>query len=327
MNIPTIGDIAGIIEKLKILREKLYYFINEKHKDISVDKYAHAIAALPIDEYIDPQNYTEKLSAEQLLRSLLDFDSTSLKGSRQNTTSEKLLKFVGMHPKESFEDKLKELPIDELERLLNKFIPKLLADNEILITQKRKLHQIENSVSRELKRKEKRKGDIAKIIETIKKIELHRGMPKRPKKIQDLINEVVKLLFPFWDYLKGKGSWGEKEQPSIEALIRAGKPSYLDMVTQELEKIKYNMEVEAKQKDPEKPAETEPDIPPTKDKKKKAKIACLFKKIICWIFKKTSHVIIAIIVGLIVAILVDIFADFGWIERIKAVIYKILQLN
>ncbi len=57
----------------------------------------------------------------------------------------------------------------------------------------------------------------------------------------------------------------------------------------------------------------------------------IVKKITGWIFKKTSHVIgaviIAIIVGLIVAILVDIFADFGWIERIKAVIYKILQLN
>ncbi len=75
------------------------------------------------------------------------------------------------------------------------------------------------------------------------------------------------------------------------------------------------------------PSETEQDIAPSKDKKKKAKIACLFKKIIGWIFKKTSHVIGAVIIAIIVVILVDIFADFGWIERIKAVIYKILQLN
>ncbi len=97
------------------------------------------------------------------------------------------------------------------------------------------------------------------------------------------------------------------------------------------ELLKGEAEKRCKEASAEKPAETKQDIPPAKGKKKKAKIASLFKKIFGWIFKKTSHVIgaviIAIIGGLIVAILVDIFADFGWIERIKAVIYKILQLN
>lgn len=73
-----------------------------------------------------------------------------------------------------------------------------------------------------------------------------------------------------------------------------------------------------------KPEETEQDITPSKRRG-------TIKKITGWLFKKTSHVIGAIIVaiigGLIVAILVDIFVDFGWLERIKAVIYKILQLN
>lgn len=60
-----------------------------------------------------------------------------------------------------------------------------------------------------------------------------------------------------------------------------------------------------------------------KEKPKLWLIGCLFEK--------TSNligaIIVAIIGGLIVAILIDIFGDFGWIERIKSVIYKILQLN
>jgi len=57
----------------------------------------------------------------------------------------------------------------------------------------------------------------------------------------------------------------------------------------------------------------------------------MFKRIIGWIFKKTWHLIVAIIVAIIgsfiAAILIDIFGDFGWIERIKAFIYNILQLE
>ena len=98
-----------------------------------------------------------------------------------------------------------------------------------------------------------------------------------------------------------------------------------------VKKLQHISEIVRDELASEKLTGTGPDIAPAKDKKKKAKIAYLFKKIIGWIFKKTSHVIgaviIAIIGGLIVAILFDIFADFGWVERIKAVIYKILQLN
>jgi len=55
------------------------------------------------------------------------------------------------------------------------------------------------------------------------------------------------------------------------------------------------------------------------------------KKIIGWVFKKTSHLIIAIIFviisGLILAIVVDIFNDFGWLERSKTFIYNILRIK
>ena len=62
------------------------------------------------------------------------------------------------------------------------------------------------------------------------------------------------------------------------------------------------------------------------EKKSKAsgKVFEFFKKIIAWVFKKTSHLIFTIIVGIIVTILIDICGDFGWLDNIKAFIYKIL---
>lgn len=52
------------------------------------------------------------------------------------------------------------------------------------------------------------------------------------------------------------------------------------------------------------------------------------RRIIGWIFKKTSHficaLIIAVVAAIIAAVVVDIFADFGWLESIKRAIYNIL---
>jgi uncharacterized protein YggT (Ycf19 family) len=51
------------------------------------------------------------------------------------------------------------------------------------------------------------------------------------------------------------------------------------------------------------------------------------KRIISWIFAKTSHFILtvigAIVVAVIAAIVVDIFADFGWLQSIKEFIRSI----
>ena len=53
-----------------------------------------------------------------------------------------------------------------------------------------------------------------------------------------------------------------------------------------------------------------------------------YKKVIGWILKKTSHLILTVIVAIfatvVAAIVVDIFADFGWLQSIKAFIYSIL---
>ncbi len=258
---PTIKNIVEIIEKLKTLKEKLSDFINEKC-NTSPDKADEMVHT--IDDEVDG-----KLSAEQLLRSLLDFDSTSLKESRQNTPSEKLLKFVGMHPKELFENKLEELPIDELARLLNEVIPRLIADSKILSTKKQQLHQIKKSISRKLEREEKAKDRVAKIIETVNQCDLLRRQREGdwPEDIKQLINEIDMLLFPYKDYLKEKGSWGKSESGIIEMGIKSGRPVDLDDVIQELEKIKYKIEVESQQ-----PTEARQETTPNnKSKAKKTK--------------------------------------------------------
>lgn len=327
MNIPTIGDIAVIIEKLKILREKLSDFINEKHKDVSVDKCAHAIAAFPIDESIDPENYIEKLSAEQLLKLLIGCDSSIPTEIEQKIpANEKLSKFLGTHPKQLLEKKLRQSSVVELQRWLNEVIPKLIADSKILSTKKRQLHQIENSVIRELERKEKCKNGTAKIIETINRADLVRRQRKGdwPKDIKQLMNEIEKLLSPYLDYLEEKGTSWKWEQTTIEYLIKVGIPSKLDEVTQELEKIKYKMEVESQQSSPEKPTKTE------------KKVRSSFKKIIGWIvevFIALALLVIClcffgVVTGIFVfAAMLTIFHLLGWLEPIRAFIYNIVSHN
>ncbi len=77
-----------------------------------------------------------------------------------------------------------------------------------------------------------------------------------------------------------------------------------------LEAIKAKIERQEKTEIETTPAETE----------QKATVG-RWRKIIGWIFKKTSHficaIVVAVIATIIAAIIVDILADFGWIERIK----------
>jgi hypothetical protein len=65
-----------------------------------------------------------------------------------------------------------------------------------------------------------------------------------------------------------------------------------------------------------KPAEIEQKAAP-------AKCWGIIKRIPGWIFKKTSHFILTVIGAVIVTIVVDIFADFGWLQSIKIIIYNI----
>jgi hypothetical protein len=55
------------------------------------------------------------------------------------------------------------------------------------------------------------------------------------------------------------------------------------------------------------------------------------KRIISWIFIKTSHIVYTVIAFIVVtvagAILLEFFTDFGWIRSIKEFIYRLLKLN
>jgi len=266
MIIPTIGDIAGIIEKLKILKEKETVFINEKCKDVSVEERSQNIANVHI---LKPIKYTG--STEELIKAAAGFDA---KLSEKELLMEDMLALGnGSMPTKTLEEVVPTLPIDELRRLVNEFLPELLRNTEISADNKRYLHQIKKSISRELERKEKCKGDTAKLIETINQADLLRRQRKGdwPKDIKQLMNEIEKLLFPYLDYLEEKGTSGKWEQAYIEYLIKAGIPSKLDEVTQELEKIKYKIEVESQQSAPQKASKTKRNKKETKKAEKSEK--------------------------------------------------------
>lgn len=266
---PTVGIMSEIIEKVRALRAKVSTLLSTKFDvpsnepadtsidevvmvhtlDDEVDKAVRILEGRPVSEYIDPENCAEKLSAEQLLRSLLDFDSTS----------EKLLKFIGMHPKELFEDKLKELPKDELEKLQNEVMPKLLADSKNLSTQKQQLHQIKKLISRELKCREQYKESLVKVWAAIHK---HEEAKKLLSIIMEAQNEIKVSMFPYMDYFTANGSWGNDERRTIETMIRSRETWLLDELIVELKQIKHKMEIEARQ-----PTGTEQKIKPTEKPK------------------------------------------------------------
>ncbi len=115
------------------------------------------------------------------------------------------------------------------------------------------------SISSKIQQKEETKDNIAGILKLTQQAEITKMQREGswPEDIKQLMNEIEKLLFPYLDYLEEKGTSGKWEQAYIEYLIKAGIPSKLDEVTQELEKIKYKIEVELQQSAPDKPADTE----------------------------------------------------------------------
>ena len=67
-------------------------------------------------------------------------------------------------------------------------------------------------------------------------------------------NEIRVSMHPYKDYFTVNGSWGNHEWLTIETLIRSRDTLGLDELIVELKKIKREMEVKAKQKDPKKQA-------------------------------------------------------------------------
>ena len=110
------------------------------------------------------------------------------------------------------------------------------------------------SISSKVQQKEETKDNIAKILKTMQQAEIIRMQRKRnwPEDIKRLMNEIIVSLFPYLDFLKEKGTSGKWEQASIEYYIKSGKPSDLDDMIHEIEKIKHKMEVESQQSVPQK---------------------------------------------------------------------------
>ncbi len=192
---PSIKDVSGIIEKLKTLKEKQAAFVSAKGKALDSDKLADGLATCHIRK---PLKYSG--SIEELIKGAAGLDA--------KLTEPPLMEdILSGRPIKTLAEAISTLPMDELQRLLNKFLPEL-ESTEIPTEIKYRLQEIKADLSRELKRKEKHKDSAAKLISTMNNCEKNRTKPKGywPKHIQDLMDNIDILLFPYKDYLKEKGS-------------------------------------------------------------------------------------------------------------------------
>lgn len=271
---PEPKDIAEIIKKLKLLKKKEVDFINKKiivPSDEPVD--------IPFDE-LSVNEFFEKLKDAGVGYKILSVEEymgavvrAAIKGGdippgftfkSKETPLEEFIGGVELF----LRNRMSVFPNSVLQELLDHAIPKIYKGNEISITdgqgvlteEGKRLSGLRDSIRSELRRRktrrERKKDSMAKLIATLNEYEKIRKKPKEywPKNILDLMNKIAILLFPYKEYFKENGSWGEKEQFTIEFYIEEGHPEWLEYVIQELEKIKFKMEIEAKQSAPQKPA-------------------------------------------------------------------------
>jgi len=195
----------------------------DKLKILKVKEMGFENFILPVDE----PGSREESEAKQLIRTVAGCDADL-------STEDHLSLLSGRNP---ITEKIPTLSINALRRLLRvvskvfkeDMIQEIQNDQSIFTKEGERLYKIRNSISLELQSKKRNKIDT--------------------------------LLHVYWDYLKEEGSWGKDKQAYIKGAIESELPSELDNVIHELEKIKYKMEVEAKQPTPKKPAETEQTAP------------------------------------------------------------------
>jgi len=97
-----------------------------------------------------------------------------------------------------------------------------------------------------LRPKQEVKESVSKLIDLSNKCNILKMEREGnwPKEIQQLMNDIEMLSFPYRNYFRQKGTSGKWEQSSFEFFVRQGEPSKLENMVQELEKIKYKIEVE-----------------------------------------------------------------------------------
>jgi len=249
---PTIEKIDKIIYKLKELQTTIANIEDRPPEfptcDIKDNK------SITIEQFI-------KAAAGQ------SFELTKNEKSKMPTNPELLAEFMDLYsPQKSFEKALRILPtlsMDNLKKLLNDDIPKLLAIDSIS-----KKEIFPGSISsagtscagpiiRDSDAMHKLKIIQFYVEQQIKKNIEAAKAARRQKHVRPLIDEIKLLLFPFWPFLTVWGSWYLEERTHIESAIKSAKSEDLTEVINEFERIKYKLEVESQQSAPQKPAETE----------------------------------------------------------------------
>jgi len=270
MAIPTYQDLSTIIKMWRDLEKAKSTFWKNKAKRT---KSAHGknLDDLSVDELLEKLGYTCDPDKPKSLHGLLGaVVRSAVKGEGIPTqfTPKKgkplsLEDYVG-GVKVYFIKGIPAFPTSVLQGLLEQVITPLYKDEEIhtideqgkLTEERKNLDEIRDAVRFELKRRTERKRNekkqenlIGELATTITEINILRN--GWPKKIQDQIDKIDVLLSPYWDYLKANGFLGENERRIIETALKSTeskKPKYSPNVIQELERVRYNIQIGSNQK-------------------------------------------------------------------------------
>lgn len=262
---PTAEVVSEIISKLKTLEKKQAAFVKAKSKALSTR----------ITKGIDEACATVK----GLIKEIAGYDcpegiGSKLKEFELRPLTEKLHKAACA----------RDLPINELQRLLDTFLPeiestKTSTDNEY------QLGEIRAILSSELKIKERYPYDPVKSKQeqysALADIKKSQG-GYWSKHILRLISEIQTLLYTYWDYFKANDLWEKIPTISrIMKLIKTGRPLDLEYIMQGLKDVECKMKIKEKQpahKSLEQALPKDPAADPSPQKRTEIKINVNFSK-------------------------------------------------
>jgi len=235
MVIPTVKSLSEIVAKLKRLQTK-----SENIEDIPLE--------FPKCKGTDNRPF----SIEQLVKAAGGHGPGLSK--EELKSPEVVVKLTMLFsPVGTVLSRLPTLSIDKLKELLNDVIPKLLADNSVPKTEEmpESISSIGDPAGGSFFR-DTEAGRNLKFIRSYVEHQIEKNIEdakitRWAKHIQPLIDEIDRLLFPYWDYLIAYGSWRGDEKTIIESAIKSADPKGLGEVIKELEKIKYKIQVGSQQ--------------------------------------------------------------------------------
>lgn len=237
MVIPTPQDISEIIEKLKELQTAI------ENIESNALEFAKQRRSVPIEQIIKVAvghglSKDEKSKFDRWAKSPDDI----LAGvSRQKA----LQRAVELIP---------TLSQKRLEKLLNQSIPELWADKSIPKTEWRQLSISaagSGGPAQRFTEAGRNLDNIRYLIEQQIERNIKTAKAERTQKhVKPLQDQIEKLLLPFWDYIKKKGSYGNHAKILLMPIIKEGRLGELPDVVKEFERIEYSLEVEATHQEP-----------------------------------------------------------------------------